>query len=320
MYGKKACLIGTIRLFIWIVTLASVTSFIPSIKYNYWLLEINANLAGYYLFAHIFAAVFLLFILNLKKLFIIQLFLIAANAYPVYPYYFFQPEAKKESRQLSAQKIRLLYLNLKDGRQNQITVKNLIVEQTADIVALVQMDNFWKARLELEEIYPHFYEVLREDEFGLGVYSKLAFNQNVLENLGEGLPPVFVNELKVDENRSISFALLHALPPLSSNALEMNTLLLRRLSPLVRFHAQPVIVAGDFNAGPFSSFYKKFKEWTDMENIFYGFGLFRTWDARYFFLRFSIDHIFYKNLSVIKAERLKNSGLAHYPLILDIGM
>ncbi|MCB0311057.1 MAG: hypothetical protein KDD42_07470, partial [Bdellovibrionales bacterium] len=109
-------------------------------------------------------------------------------------------------------------------------------------------------------------------------------------------------------------------PPLDNSALRNNRLLLRRLATRLRLLEGNLLVVGDFNATPYSSFYENFVDWVSLENSMSGFGYWRTWNALNNFERFSIDHVLMRgDLKILDFRRKSSFGSDHFPLVVTFG-
>lgn len=320
MSGRKGSLTGTIRVLTLFFSTLSLLTFIPATKIYFWPLEVNANFKGYYFFWHLFALFALPFcasqIRYFKATYLLQLFFLIWIARDAYPFYF----TSIDKPSIAEESIGLLYANINSANPQKKLLGDLINEKNPEIVALVEVNKAWIEELNLKERYLYHYENPRRGNFGLAVYSKLEIIGEPSTDFGEGVMPAFDGVLKTGGGLQLRFVLLHAAPPVANQLIKINLLLLRRLSTGLRFEKRPVVVAGDFNAGPFSPLYQKFIEWTNLSHAFHGRGLYKSWNAEIPFLIFTLDHILYKGVRAVEAEVLPHFGSDHFPLYSRINL
>lgn len=75
----------------------------------------------------------------------------------------------------------------------------------------------------------------------------------------------------------------------------------------------PVVVAGDLNDVAWSRTTRRFKRISGLVDPRRGRGMFNTFDARYPFLRFPLDHVFHSaGFSLVTMQRLSSIGSDHF--------
>ncbi len=306
------------------IVLLNLLSFLSVISHkisNYWQLEVVANFQAYYFFLHVFVLLLLIFLRKkairfYRTLFILQFVFILNIGRMLFPFYYSEDFSETLSK---TSMFRILYANVYSANQQTDNLKEIIETNNPDLICLLETNKTWSKALNLKKTYPFNFEILREDDFGISVYSKYKLGDRAISDFGVNLNPAYYNFVEV-AGRKIYFALLHAQPPLSNESLFQNKLLLRRLSSLIRFEDDSIIVLGDFNATPYSFFYRKFVEWTKLKDAFHGRGLIMTWNAKIPLLRINIDHVLYKNIKLLSAKKLQAFGSDHYPILSDFDL
>ena len=77
----------------------------------------------------------------------------------------------------------------------------------------------------------------------------------------------------------------------------------------------PVIVAGDLNDVAWSYTTERFIRISGLVDPRRGRGVFATFHAKYFFMRWPLDHIFCSgNFRLIRMKRMRNIGSDHFPV------
>jgi len=305
----------------------------------HWLLEVNTSASVYYLLANLLA----LGVGALRPqwlgcgrrvwLALVLLVLSGAHVRPLVVFLLPRPEVP------SGATFSLLYANVNTGRGEPTRLGALIRKHQPDLIAMLEVNERWLGALDLGGRYSHHRSVPREDNFGLAIYSRLPLVGETTTTVGEGLPPVVVTGFEVVPGRSVRLALLHAVPPLSNEALHSNTLLLRRVVTPLRHEPGPLLVVGDFNATPASRFYQRFVSGGGLLPAGVGSGYRASWNALVPFPRLMIDHVLYRgsigagvhardtwqeepvadelpDLAVTDFRRLSPFGSDHYPLLV----
>ena len=293
-------------------------TFITFIGPYHWLLESHRNFASYYLVALVIVLpVFVLASSNLSKLLrigtpVLIVLLIYLLVKPV-TYFYKQPYSSTLGE--STRTLSLLYANVNVESSEYSKFAKIISERDPDIVALLEVNESWLDALRLAGNYPHKVEIPFEHKFGLALYSKLPFTGEMITDLGEGLSRVVITGLQLSDDKEVLFTLLHAMPPVSQDALNMNRLLIRRAATYIRNFSGAVIAAGDFNATPYSGFYGIFMHGARLRHTAAGFGLYKSWNEYMPIFILPIDHVFQRSVGQVrKFETIPDFGSDHRAL------
>ena len=82
---------------------------------------------------------------------------------------------------------------------------------------------------------------------------------------------------------------------------------------------QPVIVVGDLNDVAWSYTTDLFLKTSELLDPRKGRGFFNSFHAKYFFLRFPLDHVFCtEHFSLVKMKRLRSCGSDHFPMFVSL--
>lgn len=214
--------------------------------------------------------------------------------------------------------LRILQFNVLTTNTHRGRLISLVAQEDPDILILQEINQPWVNALEaLSEGYPHTYIYPRNDNFGMGLYSKLPLHNARMSYATRGVPGILA-EIKVN-GRTIRLFNFHALPPVSRRALAARNTQLAAFKPFVESQSDLVIVVGDMNTAMWSPFYTDAIREAGLINSRQGFGTVPTWPAWFPLLSIPLDHcLLSPEIRVLDTRAGPNIGSDHYPMIIDI--
>jgi endonuclease/exonuclease/phosphatase (EEP) superfamily protein YafD len=94
---------------------------------------------------------------------------------------------------------------------------------------------------------------------------------------------------------------------------------LLRAGRLIARHPGPTVVAGDFNDVGWSHNTTQFAASSGLKDVRHGRGLYSTFDAHSFFMRWPLDYVFVSaDFKVLAVERLPAFGSDHFPYYVQL--
>jgi len=213
--------------------------------------------------------------------------------------------------------VRLIAANLLYRQEDAGAIRAYLGRRSPDLVVLSEFTPRWREKLrDLERAYPHVVLRPRLNAWGLAIYSRhplraieeldlgdtQSSNLRVLVQLPTGLVEVYGIHL--------------ASPPSRERAAQRNTqlrLLARRIA--AADPALPRIVAGDFNATPWSPHFRDLLRDARLRDAREPFGLQATWPALPAPFGIPIDHCLVSGpLEVTRVATGDHTGSDHWPL------
>ncbi len=199
-------------------------------------------------------------------------------------------------------------------------VEAWIRQQEPDFVALIEITGAWEPTLDrLKDILPYQRKEMWGQRYGavvLSRYPPLASAPGVSNYVGVGNVPFPV----MTPDGPLWVVLMHPQAPTSPRAWEWRGNALRDLaiySATASEHT-PVLVMGDMNTTPWSSFYRDFVMESELHPVATSFLPRRTWPTRNPLLWIPIDHFFLSDeLSPVTQWTGADLGSDHYPIGLD---
>ncbi len=123
------------------------------------------------------------------------------------------------------------------------------------------------------------------------------------------------------QDKTISFYGVHFPKPVNFSEFPERTNQIVSLARHIREQTGPVIIAGDFNATPFSPIFKKLLNDSELKDTREGFGWLPSWPAYFPPLWIPIDHILVsRDIVVHMRETGPYIGSDHYPVFAELSL
>ena len=255
--------------------------------------------------------------------------LLGANA--LYLFYQIFPYTVLSKRQLKDQKLptegrhfKLLICNVYQENRNPGPCLNCVKDYDPDIVLLVETDHWWKSQLaSLEQIYPHRVMKPLDNTYGMLLYSKLELIDPQVKYLVEDGIPSIHTKVKLPCGELFHFYSLHPQPPVPqenprSTERDGELLLIAKEAKGCKL---PVVVAGDLNDVAWSYTTELFMKISGLLDPRRGRGFYNTFHAKYWFLRWPLDHIFCsEHFHLADLKRLPAVGSDHFPMFVQLAL
>ena len=220
--------------------------------------------------------------------------------------------------------LRLMVANvLMDNRETE-RLFVLIERHRPDLLLAVETDQWWCDRLEEATAdYPHKLSHPLDNTYGMYLASKLALEEPEVRFLLKEDIPSFRTGIKLGSGKVITFYALHPEPP---SPTEAETALPRdaelvMVAKEIADHGRSTIVAGDLNDVAWSHTSRLFRRLGRMLDARIGRGLFSTFHAGWWPLRWPLDHVFASDDFLLHdIERLDAFGSDHFPILVTLGL
>ncbi len=248
------------------------------------------------------------------------LFSIIYQLAKVIPYSSWYPSKKNLLK--SDGKIRIFAGNVFQDNKNHQQFLKEIYRFDPEIVLAMEINKEWEDSLSvLEKEYPFTVKIPQEDYYGMHLYSKIELKDVTVNYLIEKNVPSIYFDYPLKNGSAILFACLHPAPPspTENDTSKEHDAELMLTGKHIRKIKTPAVVCGDMNDVVWSRTTRLFKKMTGMIDPRVGRGFFSTYNAKYFFFRFPIDHLFHtKDLYVGKMQRSKFFGSDHFAMYYEI--
>ncbi len=221
-----------------------------------------------------------------------------------------------------AGQIRILTANVLTENKNAAALIALIREHQPDVFVTLESDAWWQAQLDtLENEYRYAMKCPLDNLYGMHVYSKLPLEDFATQFLVEDDIPSMHAMVVLPCGLKVRMHFLHPAPPSPTEhdeSTERDAELLVVAKSVAGLDT-PVIVAGDLNDVAWSTTTRLFRKMSGLLDPRIGRGMFNTFHAGYWFMRWPLDHLFHSRhftLSFIK--RLGHFGSDHFPVLVEL--
>jgi endonuclease/exonuclease/phosphatase (EEP) superfamily protein YafD len=218
--------------------------------------------------------------------------------------------------------IRILTANVLTSNRHAAALIELVHEYAPDILVTMESDAWWQKQLDiLEAQYPHTIKCPLDNLYGMHLYSKLELTDSHIEYLVESDVPSIHTLAALPCGENIRFHFLHPAPP-SPTEKESSSERDAELVIVARSVAQtdePVIVTGDLNDVAWSETTRLFRKISGLLDPRVGRGMFNTFHADYWFMRWPLDHLFHSgHFTLSRICRLGGFGSDHFALFTEL--
>ncbi len=217
------------------------------------------------------------------------------------------------------QDVRLLLANVLKKNQSYSKFIDLVKASQPDIIALVEPNQRWIEALEsLSVTYPYQLTSLREDNYGLALFSRFSFEEQTVEFLTTKGIPTLLGKIRIN-GKPVTVIVTHPPPPKNQRDASLRDLQIAKLAELAHSSPSAIILCGDFNITPWSVPFRRLERLGNLLNTSRGFGYQPTWPVDRPWLGIPIDHcLVSKDIMTARRSIGAQIGSDHLPVILDL--
>lgn len=244
---------------------------------------------------------------------------LALNAWTMLPYWLPATQPAAPAAGTATEPVSLISLNVLRFNQDTAPTLDYLRRRGADVVAVLEVSPDWGQALEtLADIYAHRRIEPRLDNFGIALLSRWPLIEPQIVDFGDTGYPSIVADIDRPAGRFRCIA-IHPYPPYSRTASAMLVRSLHATAAAAARSPLPCIVAGDFNATPWSAGFRAFATGSGLRDTALGRGVQPSWNARSLFVRIPIDHIFAPpTATVVRRTIGPNVGSDHFPVEAEL--
>jgi endonuclease/exonuclease/phosphatase (EEP) superfamily protein YafD len=216
------------------------------------------------------------------------------------------------------QRLKVLSFNVFSKNTRYADTLRWVQQTDPDIAFFPEVTPDWQSGLEpLKTRMPYSIAQKRMDNFGCAVFSKYPIVKQCL--VPSEFLEVAMMQVTLEMNgRQVLFVGVHPLPPMSPASARDRNAVLAELAERVHAAALPVIVAGDFNATPWSHGMQPLFG-VGLRDTMLGRGFSATWRREIPLFAIPIDHILIGGrISIADRWTGPDLGSDHRPVVADL--
>jgi endonuclease/exonuclease/phosphatase (EEP) superfamily protein YafD len=217
--------------------------------------------------------------------------------------------------------LRAMLINVETESGDPILVARTLSEMDPQIVVLEEINSRWL--IDLEEAlraFPHSCVRPREDNFGIGLFSKFPLGNARIVAIGEAKVPSILADVRIGTT-TLRVMATHPLPPTGARYSRWRNSQLDKIPDYLPNDGSSILLLGDLNVSPWSHHFKQLLARTGLRDSSKGRGVQPTWPVGSPLLSIPIDHCLHSREVVILRKQIgPNVGSDHYPVIVDIAV
>ncbi|MET0242426.1 MAG: endonuclease/exonuclease/phosphatase family protein [Flavitalea sp.] len=243
--------------------------------------------------------------------------------YLVFPFTVIAPKQIIRSRKPSGDdNLRLLIANVYQENRRSPDYHKLIKRCNPDVILMVETNEWWNQQMKsIEEQYPFQLKAPLENTYGMLFYSRFPIDGGEIKYLVKDDIPSIETLVELKSGKKLRLYCLHPEPPVPqenprSTERDKEILLVAEKSKKSK---EPVIVMGDLNDVAWSYTTELFGKISGLLDPRRGRGFFNSFNAKYFFMRFPLDHIFCsEDFTLTAIGRMPSCGSDHFPMCVNL--
>lgn len=244
------------------------------------------------------------------------------QAWWIFPFSPLFPAEVKLSHPGGSESLKIITGNVLADNKKYNRFLNIIRKNQPHIIVTLESDMRWQIHLDkLEHQYPYTVKCPKNNLYGMHVYSRLPLENADVKYLVEPDIPSIHAEAVLPSQQRIQLYFLHPKPPFPTEA-EESTERDAEIIVVAKMAAQsnlPVIVTGDLNDVAWSATTRLFRKISGLLDPRIGRGMFNTYHADYWFIRWPLDYFFHSShFTLEKLIRLPPFGSDHFAILIEL--
>ncbi len=232
------------------------------------------------------------------------------------------PSDQRSDYRRDASTIRIVISNIEMENDQHELWMDTMAEADPDVLVVLEPDQRWvEAMQSLTSKYVERVIVPQDNWYGMMLLSKLPIIRHKVRYLIQDDVPSIDAELQLDGNRTIRVIAVHPRPPepIRGNDATARDAELTLWGIELADESRPTIIGGDLNDVAWSPTTRLFLRTSGMLDPRRGRGMFNSFHADHFWMRFPLDHIFVSpHFTISDVQRLPFVGSDHFPIQIDL--
>lgn len=219
----------------------------------------------------------------------------------------------------AGERVSILALNVREGNEDEQPVIDLVQELKPDLFLAVETDRHWARALSpLEDDFQHVVSAVRDNPWGLTLYSRLPLASPEVRYLVEDYVPSIKTGVQLRSGARFNFYGLHPKPPLMHSSARGEAEIIRA-GREISVSDEPAVLSGDLNDVPWGDAAQRFQKISGMVDPRVGRAFDATYKADNPFMRWPLDHTYFTpDFRLLLFEPLHDVGSDHFPLLTEL--
>lgn len=218
--------------------------------------------------------------------------------------------------------VRIMTANVLMTNRNAEVFVGLVRKVRPDVLVTLESNKWWQSKLDLlESDYGFTIKCPLDNLYGMHVYSRFPMKDSEVKYLVEPDVPSMHTLLRLPSGDEIRMHFLHPAPPSPTENEESSErdAELIIVAKSVADADEPVIVTGDLNDVAWSETTRLFRKISGLLDPRVGRGMFNTFHAGYWFIRWPLDHLFHSHhFCLSNMRRLRRFGSDHFAILTEL--
>lgn len=225
-------------------------------------------------------------------------------------------------RKTGTRNLKILIANVYQENRQSADYHHLIESCDPDVILMVETNKWWEKEMDsIQKIYIHQLKAPLENTYGMLLYSKLPLTDSKVNYLVKPDIPSMEATVELRSGQKVKLFCLHPEPPVpqeNPRSTERDKEILI-VGDKAKDSKIPVVVMGDLNDVAWSYTTELFGKVSGLLDPRRGRGFFNSFNAKYWLLRFPLDHIFCStDFALSSIKRLPSCGSDHFPMYVDL--
>ncbi len=237
------------------------------------------------------------------------------------PYtFFYEKEVNNATLTDTKNRVKLLTANVLQKNEQDKELIKIIKDLNPDILIFTEANQRWQNAItsNISTEYKYKVEMPLENTYGILMYSKFELIEPQVKFMVTDTIPSIHTKFKMSSGEVAQLYAVHPTPPMpQENPLSTDRDAELMLTvELARKSILPVIVIGDFNDVAWSPITELFQRTSELLDIRVGRGLYNTFNADSYFLRWPLDHIYvspeFRVADILNCDNINSDHFPYY--------
>lgn len=211
--------------------------------------------------------------------------------FPVFNFSQPKPSQKYSTTEPSVPALRIVLANVLFSNVQTASFERWLDQEQADVVIIEELNRAYEAVMHKRKAdYPYHRVAYTGDPFGIGLWSRIPFEQEETLQLGPAQLPSLYVRLKTPQ--PVHLLATHPYPPISDRYFTDRNAQYGAITEFLAKKSGPKAVVGDLNITPWSGYYQRWEQQLGLRNTRQSQGLLGSWPVHWpQLLRIPIDHV-----------------------------